>query len=251
MWSVLLAGVTAVSGAGETTIFVDLAEGKLMIQESWVVVLESEAAPGEFVVHLPPGATKIRQPDDQSSFATGSEQVVNREPLGSGRHHFFYSYDLPYASSELSLAWRDPPVEVNAIQLAVPVIEGFNVGTPKPGRTSPREIKGVPYTLHEIREPFTAGRFAVKLNGIPYRAQWPRWAAVGLCVLLVVLTLTRVFSPTAAEEDRPALAARKERLKQAIELLEADRPEMEARAYDRRRDELVGQLAEVLRREAR
>lgn len=246
----------AATGSADLTVVVDLKEGALQVQESWMIRLDEGVGPGDMILPLPDGAGSVAQPQDQQgwSFDASRGQVVNQIPLESGRTHIFYNYDLPYSSPDLTLRRDQPAVLVQGFRLAVPQIDGLSVRTDAPASRSNRELSGVPFELVDVLNPFQGrASFSADLIGLPVRALWPRWFAVILCGALVLLTVYLVVTSSRARSaaDRPELRARKERLMQAIQILEQDRSSMEDKAYDRRRNELLGDLADVLRQEAR
>mgnify|MGYP006302201639 CR=1 FL=1 len=252
---ILFAAVTA-AGSADLTVVVDLKEGALQVQESWMIRLDQPVPAGEMVLPLPAGAERITQPQDQEGwvFEGGRGHVVNRTDLAAGRTHIFYNYDLPYSSPNVTLRREEPAVHVQGFRLAVPQLDSLSVGTAAPASRSMRELSGVPFELIDILEPFQ-GRptFSADLSGLPVRALWPRWLAVGVCVALLLFTLYLAITARRSKgaADRPELQARKERLMQALQILEDDRSSLEPKAYDRRRNELLGDLADVLRQEAR
>lgn len=252
----VLGAAAAAPNSADMTVFIDLEEGKLKVQESWMLRLDEPIPPGQLTIPLPDGVTAVRQPQEQQGFAFDQTagRVFNETQLSAGRSHVFFNYDLPYGSSNVSLRWKRSDIDVPGLRLAVPKLERLSVQTPVPPiRKTVREVGGVPFELIDIPSPFQTGAtFTANLRGLPVRMLWPRWLAVALCVGLVGLTLYLVFTARGRSNvDRPELLARKERLMQALKILEQDRSSMEAAAYGRRRNELLGELADVLRQEAR
>jgi hypothetical protein len=255
MLAPILLAISA-TGNADLTVVVDLKEGALQVQESWMIRLDQPVPAGEMVLPLPAGAERIAQPQDQEGwvFDDGRGHIVNQTDLASGRTHIFYNYDLPYASPNVTLRREQPAVHVQGLRLAVPQLDSLRVGTAAPASRTERELNGVPFELIDVLEPFQGQpTFSADLSGLPVRPLWPRWLAVAISVALVLFTLYLVTTARGSKgaADRPELQARKERLMQALQILEEDRSSLEPRAYDRRRNELLGDLADVLRQEAR
>lgn len=253
----LILSALGATGNADFTFIVDLDEGRLRIQEVWTLRLEEPAAGGQVSLPLPPGARNVVQPEDQTGFAHDASggRVVNRSGLPAGETQIFFNYDLPYATRDLTIRRSAPSPSVLGMRIAVPVIEGLTVRTPRSGQRSPREVGGVPFELIDVLRPFEdSNQLTIDLVGLPVRTAWPRWAAVAASVALVLATLALLASRArtrGAAIPRPELKARKERLLQALQLLDRERGAMDEKAYGSRRNELLGELAEVLRQEAR
>jgi len=252
--STLLLAAAAANGTADVTVVVDLTEGALQVQESWMIQLDEAAASGQLSIPLPDGAQSVTQPQEQQGYAFDATvgRVFNQSLVAAGRNHVFFNYKLPYGSPNQTLRWSRPDLNVRGLRIAVPEIDGLTVNAPDIVARTVRELSGVPFELVDVRAPFQSGALSIALRGLPVRALWPRWFAVALCVALAGLTAYLLVTQRGARNpDRTELQARKERLLQALQILEGDRPEMEEAAYGRRRNELLTDLAEVLRREAR
>jgi len=254
--ALLAAAAFSALGNADFNVFVDLGEGHLKIQESWMFRFDRPVAAGDLSLPLPDGARSVRQPEDQQDFAfdDSAGRMVNRTDLAAGSARIFYDYQIPYGDPDVTLRWQQPDVQVMGLRLAVPKLDSLDVQTPSPGSRSERELDGVPFELIDILQPYRAGpTFTLGLTGLPVRTTWARWFAVGVSGLLVLGTLVVLTSARSARARavRPELRARKERLMQALQILDEERASMDEPAYDRRRNELLTELADVLRREAR
>ncbi|NJK89956.1 MAG: hypothetical protein HC923_11585 [Myxococcales bacterium] len=242
-------------GASEATIVADLADQKLQMQEQWTFRVDAAAPPGSVALPFPAAATAVRLGEDEETFVVdmSAKRVVNPGELGTGRKKVFFSYELPMTSRDLSLRFEKPSFPVLGIRFAAPVIPGLRVEPSAPSSRTSHDFQGVPFELIDVLEPFNqATSVAFDLRGLPVKPTWPRNLAVAVSIALILATIFLLVRQSSERDvPRPELAARRERLVQALQILDEERGGLEETAYSKRRDTLIEQLADVLRQEAR
>lgn len=237
----------AIQGDANFTLVVEFDENKLRMQEHWQFTLREPAPAGSIRLQLPEGAAKAGINQGEDLFAlSGVQAVTNSAPLSAGSHLVIFHYGLA-SGARARITWPAPDVPVAGARVAFPVLDGLSTNLGKPDTT--RDSAGVRFELHDVPRPFEAGPFTVQFDGLPRALTWPRYGTAAASVLVAVLTLILLMQPHRTRESVDPLSVRKQRLVEAIRQLDAQ-PLDDTKAHQARRDELLAQLAGVLRRES-
>lgn len=241
---------------GQLTLIVEIDENHLKVQESWQIQNPTRGAvPAEALVfELGPGIRRPTLDEDVMGFTLREGESVVRAtgPLGPGNHTFALSYLLDHSGRAAHFN-RTLPVPVQAGRLIVEDVSSLEAQSPLSLSSRSRDLNGLTFRIFDYGNLNAGQRFDVRLTGLPSRAAWPRWIAVLLCVGAFVWMVVAVLQspPEASRKMAGALSAsaRRDQLLRALELLEEDRARADGapEKYQRRREALVSELADVLR----
>lgn len=239
----------------QLTIIIEIDENHLKVQENWQIQNPSQGtvSPEALVFDLGTGIRRATLDEDVTAFGIeeGENVVRGKTALGPGNHGFALSYLLDHAGAEARFD-RSFPIAVTAGRLIIEEVDGLEAvsSLSLPSRVS--DQNGLTFRIFDFGGLTPGQRFDVTFKGLPSRNAIPRLLAVVLSVGAFVWMLVAVGRPRERNKGvRGALSAtaRRDQLVRALELLEEDRsagrtPEA---TYAKRRSELVGQLADVLR----
>lgn len=250
MAPLLLLSAAAASAAGTATLVVEFDDGAVRVQENWE--LRGSGAP--VTLPLAEGAETISDVEGWSHVP--GQGLVSAGPIGRALQQVVVGYRVPSEGASVELRWPAPDsVRVEGVRIAHPKLDGLLVQTsPSPASAEPidRMVGGVLFVLRDVDTPFRAGPLTITLRGLPTRAGWPRWVAIGLSVVLVVavVVLWRLDADPVAPRTMDEPAAQQHRILEALHQLEANAPDMDPARAQTRREELVAALARHLRENA-
>jgi hypothetical protein len=249
----LFAAALGAAPAGEATAawVLEFDENKLRMQEDWQLTLSEPAPAGSLRFELPKGVTLPGIDVGQDRFVLDEADTVVTHPsvVPAGSYRLNFHYQLPTGGREAEVTWSPPPLRVPGVRVAHPALDGLqtNVGEP----TGQRPVAGVRFLLYDVPRPFDDGSFTLRLSGLPTVITWHRTAAAVACAALAVFTLVVLMRPARAPVQAvDPYPVQKARLVTALKQLDAQ-PLPDPQVHRARRQELMDQLADVLRREAR
>ncbi|MGF1509420.1 MAG: hypothetical protein ACFB9M_07955 [Myxococcota bacterium] len=247
----LFAALTLVGADARAVIVMEVDESILRVQETWDLRFNSSAEAEAIRIRLAKGAERAETVTE--GWRYDPEEGIKAEGAKTpGRQDVVVRYRLPRDGDRRTLEWQAPSVPVEGIRLAFPNLPGLAYSTSRPGDEQVRDSAGLSYRLIDVPAPFAGGNFLLRLTGLPSRPTWPPYAAVGLSLVLVVMTAIAALRQTQAPAPAPLhVSDRPEPILEALRLLEAEAPELPAREVRRRRKELLARLAEAIQSDPR
>lgn len=248
-------GGSAASVTGQVTIIVELEEHRLKTQESWTLSNPSgkSVAADQLSFPMPEDATRLSIDEDIPGFkaAEDATRIYADRPLSGGQSTFAGAYFWPMDGDTARWA-RKIPVNVNGMRLIIENVDGLTVESNLKYTNRVRELNGLNFAIFDF-EPMPAGQvFDLTVTGLPSKTTLPRTVTLALVfsvVVWVILSLLR--KPDSSEQTLGPLSAqaRRDQIIKALELLEADKAtdKVKPKRYERRHNELMAELAKVLR----
>lgn len=248
---------TARDVLADVTIIFEVGERALNVQEGWNLTSPAGRtipAP-ELSVPMPPGAKFLAvDPNIKGHKAeeTSTAMTATQPLTGAREANASYVFDLDGDEAHLA---RVVPFSIQRARLVIQSSPGLTLSTNVPAERRSRELSGVEYNIYDIGAIAAGSELRIDLDGLPSRTIWPRRAAAVIAVLMVGwmfwaistrsapgLGGTTALSPLSAR-------ARRDQLVKALEVLERDLHEekVKPKRYERRRSELMQELARVLR----
>ncbi len=251
----LAPGGTGQDVRAQATFIFELAEQGLKVQESWAFENTSGRQIGaeHLTFRLPEQARRLSVDGNSLPFVAAEDgsSIRATEPLGEGKRSLTAGYFVDLDGTQATLR-RGVPVSLMNARVIIESAPGLSVGVSVPHQTRESDLNGIRFTVVEFGAVRAGDDLTLTFTGLPSRSTWPRTLAVLVALAVVgwmVLALSRrdrVSSPTALGPLAPA--ARRERILRALELLEAEQKagKVKEKAYQRRRAELLFELAAAL-----
>lgn len=243
--------------AGRST--VEVRDERLVISQSLQLVNFDEQTwvlPSRGVrIRLPPGFTAFQNEPTMSDLRVSANEdgVVIAGSMPPGESRVIYGFHVPYSGSEITLR-SDIPFRTVIYEVLVEAAQGMSAeveGFPplQAFEEDGRRILGSRLSRRPGSPDFD--QLEIRLTGIPGPGVG-RWIALVLALLAVATGVVLVFlrptsgSPAAAAKT---LAREKQALLEQIEALERAHAtgDIGPKTYGRRRDEIVRELASLLR----
>ncbi len=217
---------------------------------------------GALRIPLPAGArafnSQAMMTDQRLSLdeSEGHEAVLVSGSLPPGQTALFYAFQIPLDDSEVEIEYRLPfrTVIYEVIVEKTPKMRLDVDGMPPPEESELPDGRTVLATALQRRPGSPAlSKVRIQIAGLPGKGPG-RWIALALVVLFSSLGLWAFLSGGEVEKMRDdARASERERLLGLAASLERDKMAgkvTDEEAFERRRDRIVGRLAEIFRAEA-
>lgn len=246
------------------------------VEESWQLRNRGAAPIPAAALALPlaPGAKNAQVPPEAKGFhiGAGGARVEADEPLAPGAERTIsvvYGLDTPGGVVRYS---RTPHLRIANLRVISEESSTVRLEASAALDRRTRDLGGLKFSVWETKDLDPSKPLELTFTGWPTRPTWPRWLSVAGAVAAVAWLLLRLRAgtvpgalgprPSGAGGATPTLAtalaprlgalspvARRDRLVEALKLLEADvaAGRIERTAYARRHRALVEELATTLR----
>jgi hypothetical protein len=246
------------------------------VEESWQLRNRGAAPVPASALALPlaAGARNAQLPPEAKGFhvGAGGARIEADEPLPPGAERTIsvvYALETPGGVVRYT---RTPHLQIANLRVIAEESATVRLEASLALDRRTRDLGGLKFSVWETKAVDRAKPLDLTFTGWPTRATWPRWASVGGAVAVIAWLILRLRAETVpgALGPRPAGAtdatsdvagalaprlgalspvARRERLVEALKLLEADvqAGRVERVAYVRRHRALVEELATTLR----
>jgi hypothetical protein len=248
-------GGTGADIIGNVTWIFEVDEKVLQIQESWAFTNESgRSVAKEHLVWEMPLSTRRLQLDEQSpgfQAAEDGSRLFATEDFGAGNKRMTAQH-LQEFKGGTAVVRRTFPVRVANARLILENVSGLDFTSNVEFDKRVRDLNGLEFQVIQFA-PINAGStLEVRLEGLPAHTTLPRSIAVIIAFGIVgwaVWMMRRPSEAGAAKLGPLSAQARRDRIVKAIELLERDFSEekIKDKKYERRHEELMSELAAVLR----
>jgi hypothetical protein len=248
-------GGTAADVAADVTFILEIDEKVLRVQESWNLTNQS----GKLVEKdhlrfpLPADTRRVNLDEDVRGFkaADDSSEIYATEAMGRGTKTFSGAHMIDFSGDSV-LVRRRIPVGVSTARIIVENVEGLEITSNVQFDKRVRDLNGLQFQVLGFAPMPPGTTLELKLEGLPSRTTWPRRAAIAAVVGIVlwaIWALGRPASESSAKLGPLSAQARRDRIVKAIELLERDLAEEKVtpKKYERRHEELMAELAAVMR----
>ena len=247
-------GGTGADVTADVTIIFELDERRFKVQESWTLNNNSQKMIDSLTFNMPTGTTRLTLDENIKAFASNPPGTAfgTTGPLGLGSHAIGAAYFLGIEGGARTIQ-RQMPVNLTTARVIIEDISGLSVSGNTKVDCVPRDLNGLKFRVCNFAGVKAGETFEVRFAGLPSRPTWPRWLAVLISLALVgwmayalrqpsTRTVTTAVSPVSA-------VARRDQIVRALELLKEDfdAEQVSDKKYERRRKELLTQLADVLR----
>lgn len=249
---------TARDVAATVTIIFEVNERVLSVQEDWNLGNPANRAIplAELEIPTPPKSKFLRvEPTTKGYVARetsigleATESLVGQRTVQTG-----YILDLSGDSIDVK---RPMPFSMQSVRIVIQDFPGLEVTTSAPSERRTRELNGATYAIYDLTSQPAGASLTIGLDGLPSRTIWPARFALGAVAAILawmIWALSTRRAPgggTTSEVVSPMAArARRDQIVKAIEVLERDfaAETIKEKKYERRRGELMRELATVLR----
>jgi len=202
---------------------------------------------GPLVIDLPPGATGATALEGSSPSATiAGSRITVAGPFAAGATSVQMAYRLPYDSGTVAFV-QQWPVAFQQVTVGVQKVGDLAIASPQ--FTTVKDVRTENNTLFALGSgpALAAGApLTVTLSNLPFHSHTPRYAALGLAGLIIVLGIWMAVRSGPAPEAR-SLAQRREQLLQELTQLEVRRARgaISAERFGSKRRRLVTELEQV------
>ncbi|MCK6549488.1 hypothetical protein L6R52_26855 [Myxococcota bacterium] len=249
---------TARDVAAAVTIIFEVNERVLSVQEDWTIGNPANRAIPLDQLEIPtPRKSKFLRVEPTTKGYTARETSVGlqaTEPLtGQRTVQAGYILDLSGGSIDVN---RPIPFSMQTVRIVIQDSPGLEVKTSVPSEKRTRDLSGVTYAVYDIASVPAGATLTISLDGLPSRTIWPARAALAsvfaILAWMVWALVTKRAPGGGATSDvvsPMAARARRDQIVKAIEVLERDfaAEKIKEKKYERRRSELMKELAVVLR----
>ncbi|MEQ8274522.1 MAG: hypothetical protein RMA76_45500 [Deltaproteobacteria bacterium] len=251
----LKTGGTGADVKADAIIMVDVEESSLNWQESWTLTNESGKAIGANHLRIPVGVARLlRVDEDVPGFAAeaDSSAVYATSGMGEGAKSVAFAYLTDTSGTGLTVR-RRIPVNVTKGTLIFPLIDGLSVASNHPLNERTADMNGRRFLIYDIANIPAGLDLELTVSGLPSHSRNPRLIAGALAIFVLVWMAWALVEgkKKRGEVVLGALSpvARRDRIVKAIELLERDfdNDVIKEKRYRRRHEELMAELAAVLR----
>ncbi len=246
-------GGTAADLTGEVTFIFELDEGAFRVQESWTLRNESGRKVDRLSFPMPKGTKLLRVDEGGPGFEANeaSTDYATTGPLGPGQHSVSAAYVVAFSGTKTTVR-RTIPVTMTSSRLIIEEVPGLSLSANVDHRCEPRDMNGLRFKVCTFDAVRAGGILAITFQGLPSHQKWPRTLAVAVSLgVLGWMIFGIVRGPTASTAGLSPISAeaRRDQIVRALELLKEDFDEdrINDKRYERRKRELKGQLADVLR----
>lgn len=207
--------------------------------------------PQPIVFDLPEGATGTAMLKDSSPQGTASgRKVTVAGPFAPGVTNIQFAYSLPYSSSSLTVE-QPMPVPLNRVIVLAQKIADMRLASAQMTEQREMAADGQTYVVGQGPAVRAGERVVFSFTNLPHEAQWPRYTAVALALLILAAgwwgssRATRGSGAQASGQDR--LEKRRSQLFAELTSLEEQHRagRVDPQRYATRRAELVSALERI------
>ncbi|MEM7677100.1 MAG: hypothetical protein AAF449_13945 [Myxococcota bacterium] len=249
----LVGGGTGADLQADVTFIYELDEMRFKVQESWTIRNDAQKLIDSLEFRLPRGASLVTMDPNINTFKANEDGTAysSAGPLGLGQHSAAAAYRLPFKSNRVAYE-RLIPVNMTSARVIVEEIDGLTISANVPSECESRDLEGLRFNVCSFGAVPAGTSFRLVFDGLPVRTPWLRTLALGTSLALMLWMIVALMKTTTAKAipiSSVSAAARRDQIIRALELLKEDfdKDEINEKRYERRRRELLAQLAEVLR----
>ena len=251
----LARGGTGQDVQGDLTLIFEIDEHHLKTQESWTLSNSSgkQIEPRQLVFVLPEQTRRLRLDDNIKGFTApeAGRRFLATQPLQAGNHGIGAAY-LTKLNGDSVTIQRRIPVNLRTTRVIIENVSGLKFSSSIPHESRVRDLNGLEFAIFTLGPIPAGGTLEFSFDDLPSNSTAPAYIALAMCFALVGWMVFALFQPAPRNVQTMGVLsaeARRDRLVKAIELLERDRAEdrIKPKRYTRRYEELMTDLADVLR----
>lgn len=207
--------------------------------------------PAPLVFDLPSGAVSASLLPGSTPQATVSgSRVTVTGPFAPGVTPLQIGYELPYRGSRATVT-QELPAPLPQLAAAGETTGGVTMTSPLFAASREMNAEGRTYLVGNGPGLAAGGTLTLMFDGLPHHPRWPRFAALGVAVAILIGGFVFAFAPggrSQAPADDP-VAMRESHL-DAVAILERRRAagEIDEEAFERERERLMSALEEIYTR---
>ncbi len=248
-------GGTGADVAGTLTWIYEIDEEVLHVQESWQLENTSGRLVEKDQLHFPlPARTRrVNLDKDVTGFAAAEDasEIYATEALGQGTKTVSGAYMVDF-DGDSAVIRRTLPVRTTSARLIVENVDGLEITSNIQLDKRVRDLNGLEFQVITMAPIPAGGQVELHFDGLPSHITWPRRAALLVVIAIVgwmFWALQQPRSELASKIGPLSAQSRRDRIVRAIEILERDYSEdkIKEKRYERRHEELMTELAHVLR----
>lgn len=251
----LKSGGTGRDVNADAIIMVDIEESSINMQESWTLTNNSGKAINPEHLRIPVGAARLlRVDEDIPGFEADKDSsgVTATQGMGAGSRSVSFAYLKDTSGTSVKIR-RRIPVNITKGTIIFPLIRGLSLSANHPVNERTADMNGRSFLIYDLANIPAGHELEMTVDGLPSHATWPRLVSGG-AMLLVLLWMGLQLGEGRRKKKEIVFGAmsplaRRDRIVKAIELLERDyeRETIKEKKYRRRYEELMTELAAVLR----
>lgn len=210
---------------GQSRIILELAEGSLEVFLLLDVVNPSGGAvtlPAPIVFEAPSAATNATLLEGSSPLAKveGSHATI-AGPLPAGTTSLQFAYRMPTPSASVAIR-QALPLAASQLTVIVRKLNDLSVTLSNERGRRDAPIEGRTYLVLNGGAVTAGGTIDLTVDGLPAHAQWPRYVALGLALLVVIIGVWAIASG-ASPDDQDEARLRADRAARFAELVGVER----------------------------
>ena len=239
----------------DLTVIYEIDEHHLKTQESWSLSNTSgkRIEPDSLVFALPENARRLRLDENVEGFTApeAGQRFFATAPLLDGNHGIGAAYLTDLVGDSVTVP-RSTPVNLRTVRVIIQNVSGLQFSASLPHDHRIRDLNGLEFAIFTLGPVPAGSSFEYGFDGLPSRSALPSYIALAVSLGLVgwmIFALTQPQPKPVRTMGVLSAEARRDRLLRALELLDRDRAEnkIKPRRYTRRHEELMSELADVLR----
>lgn len=183
------------------------------------------ATDGPLIFDLPSGAIGVTLLEGSTPQATvGGSRVTVTAPFAPGKTPLQIAFELPYRGSRVTIEQR-LPAALPQLAVAGETTGGVRMSSKLFTASRDMDSDGRTFVIGNGAGLPAGGELTLMFDGLPHHARWPRFAALGLAVAIMIAGLVVGFrrAPAAEQSNRERLLESRSARFAELEALEARR----------------------------
>lgn len=153
------------------------------------------------IFDLPSGAAGVTLLEGSTPQATvGGSRVTVTGPFVPGKTPLQIAYELPYRGSRVTIE-QELPAALPQLAVAGETTGGVTLSSPLFTTSRGMNADGRTFLVGNGAGLPAGGELTMTFEGLPHHARWPRFAALGLAVAIMIGGLILGFTPAAAAQQ--------------------------------------------------
>jgi hypothetical protein len=202
------------------------------------------------VFDLPKAAVGAGMMDGSTKNAVAAgNRVTVTGPFAPGNTLVQFAYSIPLGGDTITIDQK-LPVELTQVSIVTQQTPGMQMASPQLTEHREMAADGENYIVGQGGAVRAGDTVSITLSGLPHRAAWPKWVALGFAGVILSLgawSATRGKASAGVTEGRAKIQARREKLFADLATLETARRTgtVDAASYATRREALVTALEDL------
>jgi hypothetical protein len=245
----------AVAGSvvlGEQSRFVvEFGDGSLSVFNVLQIVNSSGAAvqPARPIVFdLPQQATGLTILQDSAPATINKGSVTVQGPFPPGSTLVQFAYSMPYSGADLTIE-QSMPIPLNRVIVLAQKMGETRLQSPNLAEQREMAAEGQNYIVGQGPAVAAGGPVTLNFSGLPHHAQWPRFVAIGLALVILAAGAWASFkrTPAVVDKARTRLETKRDQLFAELTSIEEQHRDgrLDPQRYASKRQELVAALERV------